>query len=240
MLLGYIDESSCQSCLYVAVVLCPESKVTAVTQAVDAVMENLASTHPTIPSSTELHGYEISQGKGVWSGLDLHERIEVYRDALRILEPNELQVILRGIDGDRMVARYGPSTPDQHEIALSQLVERVDTHGHEVNQRILLICDEIGSGDKNSTYRRNLKEYQLYGSPGYVAGYEPAVIDTFHFVPSVDSRLVQLADLVVYLHHRIKTTRPDTDPRAIAAAAMLWELVEPTVLSAALWAPPVS
>jgi len=61
-------------------------------------------------------------------------------------------------------------------------------------------------------------------------------VDTLHFAPSVASRLVQAADLVVYLHAR-RMSGQVTDARALRANAMLWSHVEANVVHLHCWSP---
>lgn len=59
---------------------------------------------------------------------------------------------------------------------------------------------------------------------GYRSRQLTRIVDTIHFAPSKASRMVQAADLVAFLHHRIKS-RADTDPRAKRANESLWERI---------------
>jgi hypothetical protein len=62
------------------------------------------------------------------------------------------------------------------------------------------------------------------------------VIDTIHFAPSTSSRLLQAADLIAYLWHRMDS-RVDQDERAIKANTGLWNLVQGKVSHAWTWHP---
>lgn len=50
-------------------------------------------------------------------------------------------------------------------------------------------------------------------------------VDALHFAPSRHSRLLQAADLVSFLHFRIRRT-PEADPRSAKASANLWDIVD--------------
>jgi len=63
------------------------------------------------------------------------------------------------------------------------------------------------------------------------------IVDTLHFAPSSASRLVQAADLVVFMHNRIESTLPDADKRAVAVNESLWRRIEKRIEHRYCWNP---
>ncbi len=174
------------------------------------------------------------QGKGDWAEMAplVRARISVYQAALAALAATRnLKVMLRGVDRKKLVARYEePWHP--HRAVLEHLLQRLNVYAKTQRQPILVIADEVGDHD---THRKSLWEYQHIGS-GPWGKKLTNIADTIHFAPSYDSRLVQAADLVCYLHYRMNYTTI-TDVRAKKANELLWSTVEPLVTSRHLWVP---
>lgn len=235
MLLTYVDESHSRGVYYLGALLCPEAEAIPLATALDAVVEQAAWDHGHIAPDAELHGYDIFQGKGDWADLKhkVRARIDVYAKALQAIADRDVKVILRGVDRNRLKARYGENHDHPHSITLTHLIEQVDIFAKGNNDLALIIADECEGQDQ---YQRNLRTYRTAGTWGYKARKITTVVDTMHFASSRASRLLQAVDLVAFLYHRIQVGA-DNDPRAKKANEALWERVAPKVHHQWIWIP---
>lgn len=240
MLLTYVDESYCKTCYYVAALACPETEAIPLTNSLNDVVTSAASSYPGLLSPTaELHGYDIFQGKRDWEQLTqlVRARIGVYDKALRAIADHDVAIIIRGVMSERLKERYGNKAFHPHSVALTQLMERVDILAEEHGELALMIADEPGQSDQQPEYRADLRHFQEHGTWGYRSRRIKCVVDTIHFAPSSESRLLQAVDLIAFLHHRRVTTRPDADARAVRANDRLWSRIADKVWHQYCWTP---
>ncbi|WP_369024053.1 DUF3800 domain-containing protein [Nocardia cyriacigeorgica] len=234
MLLAYLDESYDKGEYWISAVICPSTAVLGLAADLDRVVAKAAQAWG-VDARAELHGNDLVQGKGDWSGMarQVRARIGIYHDAFGAIAATPgLKLILRGVDRKRLEARYvSPYHP--HRVVLEHILQRLNDYAATQQQPVLVIADEVGDHD---SHRKSLWEYQHVGTGGYWGTKLTNVADTIHFAPSCDSRLVQAADLVSYLHFRMRRT-PITDERAKKANELLWSTVEPRVHSKHIWCP---
>jgi Protein of unknown function (DUF3800) len=141
-------------------------------------------------------------------------------------------VIVRGLDIAAQHRRY--AMPDHpHTVVLTHLIERVYDHARATGELTLMIADEI---DRMDEHRRNLWFLQRNGTWGWRARPITNIVDTLHFAPSKASRLLQAADLAVYLYRR-RHTHTETDPRAERTWESLWRSLEPAIVHGHCWIP---
>lgn len=239
VLLTYVDESYCKNCYYLAGLLVPDREAVSLTKALDDVVAQLAANFDELPSTAELHGHDIFQAKNDWEklGPKLRARIGAYDKAMRAIGEHDVKIILRGVMSKLLVERYGDRAYHPHSVVLTHLLERVDSYAESLGEYALVIADEPGQEDQQPEYRADLRLYRQVGTWGYRARKIERVVDTLHFAPSSASRLVQAADLIAFLHHRMVTTGPNADPRAVRANEKIWAHVADRVWHSFCWAP---
>jgi len=232
VLLTYVDESYSRDRYYIAALLCPDREAISLTRALDGVARS-AARHG-VAFDTELHGYEIFQARGPWEHLAKTPRVRigVYNEAFQAIGDHDVKIIIRGVDSRRLRERYN-TADDPHAVVLGQLLERVDEYATRSDEYALVIADEVA---QPGLYRADLSLYQERGLWGESTRKLTRIVDTLHFAPSASSRLVQAADLIVFLYRRIET-QSALDERARRANNALWERIGPRVLSAHCWTP---
>lgn len=236
VLLAYLDESYDADRYWMAALVCPEHTVAPLTAALDEVVAQAARSYPGVSPTAELHGHDLVHAKGAWAPLEpmLRARIGVYNAAFRAIAAHQVEIIIRGVDRRRLSERYaGARQP--HPVVLQHVLERVDEcserrHAHEP---VLVIADQVGHADE---YRQGLWRSQRHPTSGYRSRQLVRIVDSLHFVPSRVNRLVQAADLVVYLHARMAAGR-STDTRAVKANQALWRRIEKQVIHRHCWRP---
>ena len=129
--------------------------------------------------------------------------------------------------------RYTTLTPP-HDVVLKHTLERVDEHAASRGLPILVMADEVPG---EAHHQSDLGFYQRHGTTGDRSRKLSHIVDTIYFAPSSASRLLQAADLVAFLHHRVQVHGWGSDRRAAKANRMLWGHLESKVDHSGLWVP---
>lgn len=237
MLLAYIDESFDKGCYFTTAVVLDDDAVRPLARRLDEVAAVAADRWAgALAPEVELHGYELFHAEGAWQPTkrEVRARVAVYAAALDAIAAAEPHIVIRGIDVRAHRRRYQDPW-DPHEVSLWHLLERLDEHAGQRGERVLVIADELAVTDAGK-HRANLRTWQRTGTPGFRSSRLPSIIDTVQFAPSVESRCLQAADLVSFLHFRRKSG-VERDRRAIAANEVLWGRIEPWVRHRYKWVP---
>jgi len=233
MLLAYLDESYDNTTYWIAALVADAASVAALGPDLDEVVKRASDSYGT-SSTAELHGHALFHGKDHWESLALmpRARIGIYRDAFRAIASHPVKIVYRGVNIPKLRAKY--KYPDHpHAVVLAHLLERIDDLAAESDELALVIADQVDQAD---AYRKRLWQFQQAAVSGYSRQLE-RIIDTIHFAPSMASRMVQGADLIVYLLSRMQGRR-DLDERAKRANAALWEEVNALVIpTSGCWHP---
>lgn len=232
MLLAYVDESFSDDWYFMAALLCDGPAVQAISAGLDDVVDKAVRAHG-VAEDSELHGYELFQGKGWWEGTPPRVRIGVYHQAFKIIGAHAHALILRGVHSARLKARYGTRASPPHSVVLQHLLERVDDHARIHGRHVLVIADEVG---EQSRHRSSLIRYRRHGTRGYRARKLDRIVDTLHFAPSYASRMIQAIDLITFLYRRIEQHK-ESDPRAERANGKLWAEIDRLVTHRHCWHP---
>lgn len=237
MLLAYVDESYDDERHWIAAVVVPENEVQPLIEGLDDVVRTASRAYG-VDQRAELHGHDLFQAKEDWAGLSHmpRARIAVYNAAFEAIGNSDVEIIIRGVHVQRLNERY--TSPDHpHAVVLQHLLERIDECAQDRHsaEPVLVIADEVDQADQ---HRRSLWRFQRYATTGYRARRLRHIVDTIHFAPSSASRLVQAADLVVFLHRRIEArSRQGCDGPADRANRALWKRIEDRVLHQHCWWP---
>lgn len=194
MHLVYVDEVKydppTQPYHWVCAVGIPETKVKDVEEALDQIAIDYFGASVLDPS-TEFHARDIFHGKGPFSGKLLAERVELLKELASVISDHGLERIQIRVDPSRM------SRDDYAKVGFMYLVERVDQLMVSRESLALIICDH----DKQFVNEnvRNLSTYKASGTDFEFGQEIDNVVDTVHHTQSHHSRLLQLADVYVYL-----------------------------------------
>ncbi|GIG29496.1 DUF3800 domain-containing protein [Cellulomonas marina] len=235
MFLTYLDESGNtgsrlddpdQPVHWLVAVLVPEEQVLPLAAAVDAVV----AAHVPQDPRRELHGAELFGGDKRWRGVPPGTRLEVYEEALRLLQAHGCAVAHASVDKRRLAARHLRPHPP-HLLALQFLVEKLDGYlayqRDPLRQRALLVADE--TNEHEAFALDMVKGLQATGA-GVVAGRQLRhIVDTVHFVRSETNRGVQLADLAAYGLARAERVRDSMSAGNVALVRLVDEYVLPQV-----------
>jgi hypothetical protein len=223
MLLAYLDESYDKAEYWLTALVVPSDSALQLQNDLDGVVNDATMSGYNLPPDAELHGHQLVHGKGDWESMAamVRARIQIYAKALRAIAACDgAEIAMRGIDIKRLNDRYtDPWHP--HRVAIDFMAQSLNALSKRRDTHFLAIADEIEQAD---TLRASYWAFQRYGTLSYWSGAIDRAVDALHFAPSKHSRLLQAADLVSYLHFRMRRSGV-TDPRAIKANRDLWDII---------------
>lgn len=227
MFLAYVDESSTPAWYYMAALLVPDHAAIPLTEALDDVVDRAAAAYG-IPRDAELHAWNLFHGKTEWASMPApRARIAVYNNAFTAIADSGAKIVLRGVS----IASLQAGPESAHAFVLGHLLEQIDACALEHDELALVIADEVHGQAK---HRADLAGYKRTGTAGPAQSQLQRIVDTLHFAPSHTSRLLQAADLIVFLHRR-RELHTETDKRSERANETLWARIAPHVTHAGCW-----
>lgn len=158
----------------------------------------------------ELHAVEIFHQTGQWSTSTIAQSIQVFDQALALLEQHGVEVIARGANLDRFRKKYGAAS-DPFVLEFSNLLERLNERLSARQDYGLVIADQ--QTEYRDTLQRNLISSRQVGTGGYRSQKLTRILDAAHFVDSKLSPMTQLADIVAFVMRRRASRTPEHDAR---------------------------
>lgn len=235
MFLAYLDESYTRDYFVMASVVVHADRLKELEQHLEAVVRSAQRAFPKVQPRTELHAHELVSGEGPWACLRGKHRasVGIYLDAAQQIAQHADTIIIRAVDVRGLKRRYGDQARSPHTIALQHTLERLNEFVSLTGEHILVIADEV---DEKDVHRRALWDYREGGTTGYRPSTLDSIVDTLHFAPSSESRLLQAADLIAFLARR-RQAHVETNAKSEAAFTTLWATVEPIVSHNWCWHP---
>ncbi len=235
MILFFIDDSGntgakldhpVEKTHWLVAVAVDESLIRSVDQAIRGVCERVFGRKAVENPKFEVKGSDLFGSRGWAEGLSVDKRLTCYERLLEIIPKHQAKIFVQGINKPGQQAheaRWGRASIHPYTRAFQYLVERIDAwlEGHDENPRGLLVADE-----QQETGRRMVHQFNKWAHTGTDTGYDTrqikCLLPALHYVRSVDSRLVQLADCVAFLRNRYEkvlgSARTDSDE----AVVRLW------------------
>lgn len=154
----------------------------------------------------EFHGVDLFSGRRECNALLPRERVELYRALAALLSRHGCAIFVRGIDkaAYRAHAAGGGRRTHPHAVAFKRLVSCIN--GWLACRQCadgadpvvgLLVADEQKEVDRETVRGfADWRDSQCGASAGRY------LVDTVHYIPSMDSWSLQLADCVSYLRNR--------------------------------------
>lgn len=232
MLYAYLDESVSEDWFFLTASILPSRPARIAFEMDLGVLVEKECARLGIPCAAELHGHELFQGRGAWAGVPLHDRLAVAGRALRLASEHEVKFLIRGLDRAAQRRRYAvPFEP--YGLTLTHAVRALHHYANDCGEQVSITCDEYHHHDR---HRAQLDRHRTFGAPGFDNTPLAQVAGELTFVPSHDSGMIQIADLVCYLRHR-QANRPNPDRRERRARRQLWANVQRHVVRDFIWVP---
>ena len=197
MQIAYFDEvkyhAGRQPYFWFGCILVPESRISELEERM-ADLSQRCFGESTLGHATEFHASQIFQGKGNFKGVAPLDRLNVLKELVDILCLYD--------DVGRIFVRLDPSkimtAVDLERLAFVYLVEKVQVELRARGDTGMLIGDR-DNAKLSTVYAKDLSRYRAATTP-YTYGITLThLVDTVHFSDSHLSRMLQLADLYVYM-----------------------------------------
>lgn len=155
--------------------------------------------HSTLSKETEFHAADIFHRKSNFKEWrEISRRLDVLKSLIRIINEEEsAKKIFVQLDPAKMIK------PDYEQMAFMFFIEKVESYLRESNSPGLLIGDRE-SQKLSSQYAEVLSKYKKAGTPyHYGISKLELLVDTVHFTASHHSRMLQLADLCLWVRQLV-------------------------------------
>lgn len=225
MLLCYVDESTQGRFHGFAAVLVDEYATKRLTASLNRIMEQ-ASVDYGIPPTTEIHAHPIFHGREAWQDVGNRARVGLFHKIIETIVSEDLTILLRSVDQVRLLHRQArenyPVAFPPEQIYFQHILQRADRIARHQGTHCLIIADNRSDRER---HREHFATYQTRGTPGvYMHTTLDTLLDTVHFAPSHQSRVLQATDMLAFIYRRRQTVQ-ESDPRAEAAMRKLWSAI---------------
>ncbi len=158
---------------------------------------------PALPVGTELHGSDLFGNEGMFKGIGVQQRIDIYRRGLQAIGNHDARVVVSAhVPG----AFDAPPLRDWRLGVLRQLVPQLEHLAREAGEFIVLVCDE----EHTSTTR----VIEMLHEGKTAAGvHSTPILETAMFARSAYSPGVWPADLVAFAERRLELDYGDDAQR---------------------------
>ncbi len=160
--------------------------------------------HAALEKETEWHGIELWQGKGVFRRWPLAKRLDIFRSLADCIGKYNIAFRAVAFDVEAHNAKYRYPDPP-YKLGLMLLLEKFCEFLGE--DRAVVFGDY--EKDEMAAAVRDFSNYQFRGVTDYYGRSLESLIDTIYFTHSHHSRLLQLADVMLYMVQRFEFGSPD-------------------------------
>jgi hypothetical protein len=230
MLLAYLDESFSQGYYFMGGLILPPKLVPPIERIMNHLVQDVIIDH-SFPSDfiLELHGSQIWNGKGPWKNIGERYRFAVMIHAIEKICEHDVEIVFQGIDNKSHERKYQYPIPPR-DLALKYLLEVIDRNIEKKETHGVVILDQTSDTRENSRQRKLFNEFQSLSTGGRFSRKLEFIVDTLHFVPSAESRLIQAIDLITYIHFRKNVTRHPEKTEGIVLEH-IWNLIEKKLIA---------
>lgn len=146
----------------------------------------------------EFHGNSLFQGKGYFQHFGLADRLNVFEKMVELTERHNIPFFAQSIDKQKHKDKY--STPfHPHNVAFMYLIEKIDGHLEQLGERGIVVMDKC-----RDTEQQIINDFTTYKESGTKFGHFKReinqLVDTVMYVDSFNSNVVQMADVLSYIH----------------------------------------
>lgn len=145
-------------------------------------------------SATEFHARDMVLKKKIYQSYDESKITDIYKALLNLILKYKLDLIDIKINVENLSSAY--KIKNVQNWALVYMLENVNEYMKEISSKVFMIGDYDGEFSSKNISQFN--DYKLTGTSGYKKTIITEVVDSLHYAHSVNSRLLQLADIYAY------------------------------------------
>lgn len=145
-------------------------------------------------NATEFHARDIALRKKIYQSYDERKITDLYKELLNLILKYKLDLIDIKINVENLSSAY--KVKNVQNWALVYMLEKVNEYMKEISSKAFMIGDYDGEFSSENISQFN--DYKLTGTSGYKNTIITEVVDSLHYAHSVNSRLLQLADIYTY------------------------------------------
>lgn len=225
MLLAFVDESNKGDFYGFAAVIADEHATKHLTASLNQLVWQ-ASVDWGIPRTAEIHAHPMFHGQHEWKDVPIRARVGLFFKVVEAIMDEDVCVLLRSVDAARLKERQSrnnyPVDFPPEQICFQHILQRVNMAAQRRDTHALLIADDRNDRER---HRERFAIYQTEGTPGvYMHTTLGRLLDTVHFAPSHQSRMLQAADMLAFIYRR-RHTVTEQDRRAAEAMNRLWATI---------------
>jgi hypothetical protein len=222
VLLCYVDESTHGSFHGFAAVLADDYATRKLTASLNKIMDQ-ASVDYGILRTTEIHAHPMFHGQEAWRDVGVRARVALFYKIVDAIVSEDLTILLRSVDQVKLELRQArenyPVAFPPEQVCFQHILQRADRIAESRETHCLIIADNRSDRER---HREHFATYQTQGTPGvYMRTTLDRLLDTVHFAPSHQSRMLQAADVLAFIYRRRQTVK-ESDARSEAAMHRLW------------------
>jgi hypothetical protein len=222
VLLCYVDESTQGRFHGFAAVLAYDHATKRLTGSLNQIMDQ-ASVDYGILRTTEIHAHPMFHGQQAWKEVGVRARVALFYKIVDAIVSEDVTILLRSVDQVRLERRQAresyPVDFPPEQVCFQHILQRADRIAQGRDTHCLIIADNRSDRER---HREHFATYQIEGTPGvYMRTKLSRLLDTVHFAPSHQSRMLQAADVLAFIYRRHHTVT-ESDQRSEVAMSKLW------------------
>jgi len=175
----HVDESADRRYHFHGGVLVDARDAAAASEELDSIVEE-AHDAGLCRWNAELHAADIFSARGGWKG-PVSDRAAVFRKALEVLKPHNIEVIAHGANLKALRKRYSRSF-DPYRWEFSNMLERLNERLRVRDEYAVVIADHHAV--HRDRVQQDVIDSRFYGTGGYRHQKLTRIVDTAHFVDS--------------------------------------------------------
>lgn len=234
-LVAYIDESYLQGGVYwVAAAIIESDKCQSLQDAFRAIAKRYEADG--IPNEAEFHGYEIFHMLGHWQGFSDKPALAVsaFRQGFEAVVATQPRFFIAGVNQQRLKARYGEFALHPHEVALHNLLDKVNRYAHTVNKKVVLVADKVEDYEQRE---ERMLAFQKHGTMGYSPSKLSQIDFPICWEDSSSHPGLQAVDMGLFFYQRRANVKVEKHSRAEGEMLQMRQLMIPLLEYRNIWHP---
>lgn len=234
-LVAYIDESYVDGGVYwVAAAIIDSDKCVSLESAFRAIAKRYESDG--IRQDAEFHGYEIFHMTGHWQGFYGRPALAVsaFKQGFEAVVASQPRFFILGVNQQRLKARYGDFAFHPHEVALHNLLDKVNRYAKTVNKKVVLVADKVEDFERRE---ERMLAFQKNGTMGYSPSKLTQIDFPICWEDSSRHPGLQAVDMGLFFYQRRANVRVETHSRAEREMLHMRELMFPLLEYRNIWNP---